>query len=148
MSMRSRNFRWRPGRSPREAWDAGRYIVVLDQRVEGVLMRWWPQIEIQMKTEASWEDHTSNARQTLAALPVKIDGAMQATGNGWQGQTSEIYAPLGPDGRGWALILRQWMTYGKALELHHQGRYAIVGPTLEQVQRAVWADIKRAARLR
>lgn len=141
------HFRWRSGQSPREAWDAERYEDGLDARIESALNQHAPQIETDAKQNASWKDWTSNARQTLAAFAVKVEGPMNATGITYDGEVQETYAPFG-NGSGWSLLLRQWMNYGRSLETIKQGKYAIVLPTLEQHQRAVWAAVKRQAGLR
>jgi hypothetical protein len=142
-----RNFRWKQGKSPREAWDAARYETALDRRIEAALNKTTPRLEADAKQDAPWTDRTGNARQTLAAFAVKVEGPIQATGITYEGQVNETYAPFGR-GKGWAVILRQWMSYGRSLETIRQGRYAIVLPTLEQHQRVVWAKVKRQGGLR
>lgn len=140
------NFRWR--KSPSQGWDARKYTDALDQGLESALNgQSAPRIEADAKHGASWTDRTSNARQTLAAFAVKIDGPTRATGITYEGEVSETYAPFG-QGVGWALILRQWMSYGRSLETIRQGYYAIVLPTLQLHYRAVWENVKRQCGLR
>ena len=67
-----------------------------------------PVIEAAAKENASWTDRTGNARQGLEGLVEDISETMVA------------------------LILKHKMDYGVFLELSHQGRYAIIMPTLEQ----------------
>jgi hypothetical protein len=79
---------------------------------------WAKNAETQMKKNARWKDHTTNARNGLY-------GDADFTGG-------EIVAVLG-----------HTVTYGKFLELAHGARYAILIPTLiaegPQIQRYVQA---------
>jgi hypothetical protein len=117
-------FRWVAGQSPREVW--GRQEQVYVQRLEAVI---WQQllyysvlIEAYMKTYAPWEDHTSNARQTLFSRVYKAPGRRHVL---W-------------------LVACQKMEYGVYLELDHGGRFAIVMLTLQLHQREVWTSVKDA----
>lgn len=112
----SRNFRWI--RPPTQAWSSQRYIVALDNAVAGVLTTWAPTIEADAKLHARWTDRTGNARQTLAAIAYRRQPHLHA------------------------LILRQWMSYGKWLELRWGGRYAIVLPTLQVYYEDIWRSAK------
>lgn len=76
------------------------------------------EIEAYAKDNASWQDRTANARQSLF---THVD---QATGK------TTIYLSHGMD-------------YGVYLELRHQGRYAIILPTLEHFYPRIEAAYKR-----
>lgn len=73
-----------------------------------VLKYWVAQSMSMMKTGARWTDDTGNARQGLLAKDF-------------------------PDGDGGSLVLWHSMPYGIWLEVRWSGRYAIVGPVLNQV---------------
>ena len=116
--MARKHFRWT--KPPTQAWKALVYIKALDNWLEHLLNFYWaPQVEASAKVNATWKDHTGNARQTLKAFAYK--------------PTENI----------WALVLRQTMSYGKYLEMRYQGRYAIVLLTLAQFYDPVWSSIKR-----
>lgn len=66
-----------------------------------------PQVEAEAKQNAEWIDRTGNARQSLRAQALEIKAGAAA------------------------LLLIHGMPYGRYLELSFQGRYAIIGPTLE-----------------
>lgn len=133
-------FRWKT--TPSQGWDGSRYIRVLDRSVGDLLNAWAPQIESAAKTGAPWTDRTGNARQSLAAYAVKVarDRPVQAVAVG-RGER-QVGTTYNPGVGGWALILRHGMSYGRALELNRQGRYAIVEPTLQQYQARVWDGVK------
>lgn len=110
------NFRWLSGRSPRQVFGRRREILVrrIGQSVYMLLIWFAPQIEADMKRNATWEDQTGNARQTLAAFVFFPETGVVA------------------------LVGKQQMDYGKWLELKNGGRYAIVGPTMEMYYETVW----------
>jgi hypothetical protein len=114
--MTRRNFRW--DRPPSQAWDGRLYMRTLFNAVVSLMWYWAPIIEADGKRNARWTDRTGNARQTLAAF---------------------VYEP-----QPWvaALVFRQWMSYGKWLELAHGGRYAIILQTLEQYYAQVWSSVR------
>lgn len=119
--MSGRTFRWIV--PPSRAYHAQIYIRALDDTLGSLLDGVWaPIIEADAKTNASWTDRTSNARQTLAAFAYKRTPTL------------------------WALVLRHWMTYGKWLELRWGGRYAIILPTLQLYYQPIWDSIVKAAR--
>ncbi|RMH11466.1 MAG: hypothetical protein D6698_16330 [Gammaproteobacteria bacterium] len=109
-------FRWT--RRPSQAWNMGGYMVNLMDGVEQLLNYWAPQIERDMKMNAAWVDRTANARQTLAAFVIRLSPYQVA------------------------LIARQYMHYGKFLELRHGGRYAIVMPTMRYYYAPIWSSVK------
>lgn len=116
----SNNFRWLPGRSPRQVFGAGveRFVRRLRNGLIVILELKAIEIEAEMKKNAPWTDRTSNARQTLAAFVYVVkDGVI-------------------------ALVAKQQMSYGLWLELKNGGRFAIVIPTLEQFYGEVWDAVR------
>lgn len=109
-------FRWTT--PPTQAWDADRYVTVLETGVLNVLESFAPRIEADMKTNALWTDRTANARQTLAAFAYKKGDRLLA------------------------LVAKQQMSYGKWLELRWQGKYQIIMPTLQTYYGPVWRSVK------
>ena len=109
-------FVWR--KPPSKAWKASVYKAALMRAVYLQLLGYAPRIEIDMKRNASWMDRTSTARQTLASF-VYILGDLVI------------------------LVAKQQVDYGKWLELRHQGRYAIVLPTLQRHYAPVWDAVKQ-----
>ena len=83
------------------------------------LLRWAPQIEADMKRNASWTDRTSNARQGLSVFVIRIGNSV-------------------------ILVAKTQMSYGKYLELNNQGAYAIIMPTMRQYYRRVWSGVRKA----
>lgn len=139
-------FKWRV--SPSQGWDADNYQEAVDRSLDRVLGgQSAPVLESDAKKNAEWTDRTANARQTLAAFALKVDGHLSAVINTYTGKGNDTYAPFGR-GKGWALILRQWMAYGLALETQYQGKYAIVLPTIQLNQRAIWANMIRQTGLK
>lgn len=76
--------------------------------IRAVLEYWGARAVTEMRSNASWTDRTSNARNGLA---------------------SQVY--LG--GESASLVLFHTMNYGIWLEVRWSGRYAIIGPTLNEV---------------
>lgn len=114
--MAKSRFRW--SKPPTQAWSAAPYVIALERGVMDVLQYYAPQVTADAKTGAPWRDRTGNARQSLLAFEH------------WAQQHVA------------ALTLMQVMEYGVFLELRHQGRYAIVLPTLEPYYERVWGTIK------
>lgn len=83
------------------------------QAVHSVGEYFSPIVESEAKANASWVDRTGNARQGL---------------HGFVEDVSESIV---------LLVLQHKMEYGIFLELSHQGRYAIILPTLEAHYNAV-----------
>lgn len=110
------NFRWRV--PPSKAWQIPVVVQRWEDAVNAELLYWAPQIEADMKRNASWEDRTSNARQTLNAF---------------------VHSPRTGV---LALVAKQQMTYGVQLETKYGGRYAIVLPTLQLYYDRIWQGIK------
>lgn len=89
------------------------YAVRAEAAVVDALSALAPQVESDAKRMAKWKDRTGNARQGLRAsvhAEAKIVG----------------------------LYLVTLMEYGKWLELKHQGRYAVIMPTLTGYYKRVW----------
>lgn len=139
--MPKQTFKWT--KPPTKAYAAERYIRALDRGVGDLLMYWSAKVETAAKVNADWIDRTGNARQTLAAFPVKIkkNQAVQAVMVMESGQLVPVSYNPGRDG--WALILRGGMSYNKWLEIAKQGRYAIVEPTLDSHSNLIWNSVKR-----
>lgn len=73
-----------------------------------ILRYWVAQSMSMMKSGARWTDNTGNARQGLMARDF-------------------------PDGEGGSLVLWHSMPYGIWLEVRWHGKYAIVGPVMDQI---------------
>lgn len=120
---------------PMEAWPKGgeAYVRSVRAGIHGVCLRWAPEIENYMKSNAPWTDRTSNARQ---ALHAKVEPPTPAA----------VVAEI-------ELIMAHGMIYGSFLEGYdwrrgytrtQQGdRFAIIEPTLDLYAPRVWADIRR-----
>lgn len=95
----------------------------LQQRVKAivraVLLRYAIEIEASMKQEAPWIDRTGNLRQSLHA---------------WVEEMADVFA----------LSFDYGLTYGKFLEFSHEGRYAIISPTLDKYWPLILADLQKA----
>lgn len=81
------------------------------------------QLEAQMKSDAIWEDRSGDARRGLSARASQNDGIVKMT-------------------------LSHSVSYGYWLEVIQNGRFAIIGPTIEQHGRRLtynaWRRIKYA----
>lgn len=84
-----------------------RYYQTTLEALHAIGQYYAPIVESYAKQNAKWTDRTGNARQGLQGLVEDL---------------SETTV---------ALYLKHGVEYGTALELAHQGRYAIVLPTLE-----------------
>lgn len=82
-----------------------------------VIMDYWAKAATsQMRSEATWEDQTGNARQGLEARAVSTP------------RTS-------------AIVLYHTMPYGVWLELRWSGKYAIIGPVIRDIAPQVAASL-------
>lgn len=81
------------------------------------------QLEAQMRMDADWSDRTGNARAGLTAKASEDDGVV-------------------------TMALSHTVSYGYWLEVVQNGRFAILGPTIEQHGRRLtynaWRRIKTA----
>jgi hypothetical protein len=93
------------------------YIRALQLGILGIVQRRAPEIQSWMRDNAPWTDQTGNARQALHTEIVAL--------------TSQI-----------ALELAHGVTYGVHLELRNSGRYAIIGPALDEWAPVIWQDVK------
>ena len=129
-------FKWQT--PPTEVWPVGAaaYVAAVKRGIHTVMMRWAPEIENWMKSNAEWQDRTASARQTLWSRVEPISAAAVV---------NEI-----------ELIMSHGVFYGYYLEgvdpRHNfaptrQGwRYAIVTAALDEFGPRVWADIQRLFR--
>lgn len=79
-----------------------------EQAIRMVLEYWAARAVTQMRQNAEWTDRTSNARNGLASRTfIEGDSAV--------------------------LVLFHTMPYGIWLEIRWSGRYAIIGPTLDDI---------------
>lgn len=85
-----------------------RFDAEVQESIRAVLEYWGARAVTEMRMNASWTDRTSNARNGLASS-VYV-GDTDAT-----------------------LVLFHTMNYGIWLEVRWSGRYAIIGPTLNDV---------------
>ncbi len=112
------SFEW--DRPPEEVFgELGEaYAQAIHNGVLQIAQRYAPEIEAWMKTNASWEDRTGNARQSLIGDVEDI--ANQAV----------------------ILIMSHGVEYGTFLELANAGKYAVVTPALDTFIPKVWNDVK------
>lgn len=85
-----------------------RFNPEVEEAIRMVLEYWAARAVTQMRQNAQWTDRTSNARNGLA---------------------SRVYV----DDDSAALVLFHTMPYGIWLEIRWSGRYAIIGPTLNDL---------------
>jgi hypothetical protein len=81
------------------------------------LERYAPEIEGYMKVNAPWSDQTSNARNGLAARAFRESGSM-------------------------GIVMFHQVPYGIYLETKYSGRYAIIGPTIEEYGPRVMGSLR------
>lgn len=78
------------------------------QAIHATLRYWATQAMTIMRTEAHWTDNTGNARQGLMAKDFV-------------------------DGEGGSLVMWHSVPYGIWLEVRWHGKYAVVGPVMNQI---------------
>jgi hypothetical protein len=119
---------------PQTVWPQGAeaYARAVRAGVHGVLQRYQPLIENEMKTSASWTDRTGNARQTLYAAvePPTV---------------AEVMGVI-------EFIMSHGVEYGAFLEgldprynfapTALGRKFAIVLPTLDKYAPIIWRDIR------
>lgn len=93
------------------------YMAAVRQGVEAIALKWAPTIQNWMRDNASWTDRTGNARQSLHTEVTQL--------------TNEI-----------VLLMAHGVDYGVHLELGFSGRYAIIGPALDEFWGPIWTDVK------
>ncbi len=110
-------FTWT--RPPTEAWPemAEAYVHEIRRAVRMLADRYAPEIEAYMKANAVWIDRTGNARQRLYT------------------EVSDVALDMID------IILSHGVEYGIYLELANQGRFAIIGPTLDIFAPRIWRDV-------
>ena len=106
-------------KSPEDVWPAGarQYLEAVNAGIEAIAQKWAPEIQNWMRDNAVWTDRTGNARQSLHTEVLNL--------------TSEI-----------ALMLAHGVSYGVNLEMGFSGRYAIIGPALDEFAGKIWTDVK------
>lgn len=117
---------------PQTAWPAGAeaYARAVRAGVHGVMMRWAPEIEAWMKSNASWVDRTGNARQGLRSEVLPRTAA-------------EVVGLI-------ELNMFHSVTYGVYLEgylpdgtpMMRPSAYKIIEPALDHFGPRVWADVR------
>jgi hypothetical protein len=115
--MATTGIRW--DNPPDKAWGelADAYQAAIQAGVKAIALRWAPEIENWMKGNAPWTDRTANARQ-------KLNAAVET-------EAHEMVS----------IILSHGVDYGIYLELRNAGRYAIIGPALDEFASKVWDDV-------
>lgn len=110
-------FEWQ--KSPEDVWPAAfaQYMEAVNAGVEAIALKWAPTIQNWMRDNASWTDRTGNARQSLHTEVHNL--------------TSEIM-----------LLMAHGVDYGVHLELDFSGRYAIIGPAIDEFWEPIWNDVK------
>lgn len=89
----------------------------LDAAMAAFTSFWAPQVEGYARTNAPWQDQTSNARNGLTAVPEVQPGK-------------------------YSIVLFHRMPYGIWLEVRWSGRYAIILPTIQTMGREVMAGAR------
>lgn len=87
--------------------------------VDGVMQYWASKAVSDMRSRAKWDDQTGNARQGLGAQVVSTPA-----------QT--------------VLILYHSVPYGVWLEIRWSGKYAVIGPTMNNIAPQVAAMLSQA----
>lgn len=110
-------FVWRV--PPERAWGdlANAYAQSLRDGIYQLAQHYEPLIQGWMQENAAWEDRTSNARQTLSAEVERLAEAAVE------------------------ILMAHGMDYGIFLELAHGGRWAIIGPAVDEFAPRIWADV-------
>lgn len=98
---------------------ADAYASSLHRAVIALALRYAPDIESWMKSNAPWTDRTGNARQTLHVEVRQVVNDMVE------------------------IVLSHGVSYGVFLELKNAGRYAIVNPALDEFAPKIWSDVQR-----
>ncbi len=114
------SFRWQNGKTPSEATNEllENFLKVMRSSIFLLAQQFAAEIESWMKANASWDDRTGNARQTLQAEAEQ--------------ELTEI-----------AIRIFHGVDYGVYLELSNQGQYAILGPALDYWSVRFWGAVKR-----
>jgi hypothetical protein len=94
------------------------YIVDIRAAIAAVLLRYEPEIETWLKTNAGWTDQTGNLRQSMWAEFQQVALDLQ-------------------------IAFDYDLDYGVFLELANSGAYAVTGPALDYFAPRIWADIQR-----
>lgn len=97
------------------------YEAAIREGIRAILQRRAPEIANWMKENAPWTDRTGNARQGLHTELEALAYEM-------------------------TLILAHGVQYGLPLELRNAGRYAIIGPALDEWAPIIWQDVKELMR--
>lgn len=93
------------------------YQQAIQAGVRAIALKYAPEIQNWMRSNAPWEDRTGNARQGLHAEVEEFVGAV-------------------------SVLIGHGVTYGIHLELRHSGRYAIINPALDEFAPRIWADVQ------
>lgn len=111
-------FHW--SASPETVFTQGyqRYVQALAAGLNAICKARAAEIEAWMKTNAVWTDQTGNARQGLYTEVERMGNAI-------------------------VIALDHGVSYGRFLELSHQGRFAIIAPALDHWSPILWADVQR-----
>jgi hypothetical protein len=94
------------------------YLQAVTAGIEAIALKWAPEIQNWMRDNAPWTDRTGNARQSLHTEVHNL--------------VNEI-----------VLVMAHGVDYGVHLELGFSGRYAIIGPALDQFFGPIWEDVKK-----
>lgn len=115
------SFKWVNNQRPDKVWatDFDAYAGEVKSAVEALLISFAPRVESYMKLNAPWTDRTGNARQSLAA---EFENTPTAYGLTF-GYANDI-------------------EYADKLEFANQGRYQIVGPTLDTFSVQIFDELK------
>lgn len=95
-----------------------RYDEAIHEGVLQIANLYAPEVASWMKQNASWQDRTGNARQSLDSEVIELTEAI-------------------------VLAFGHGVDYGRFLENANAGRYAIVGPALDYFAPRIWADVQR-----
>ena len=125
-------FRWTT--PPDKVWPPGAaaYVAAIRRFVHGVMMRWSPEIENYMKTNAPWTDRSSNARQGLYAAVEPPTSA----------EVIELIELIMAHSMFYGYYLENWNPVTNAPMLRPP-KWQIIEPTLDYFAPKVWADIQK-----
>ena len=112
---------------PSQAWGglANAYTAAIRRGVRAIAERYAPEIEVWMKSNASWTDRTGNARQTLTAVVEYL--------------ATDMVAVVLAHGMEYGIYLEGYTPEG--IETMQGGTYAIIAPAIDEFGPRIWADV-------
>lgn len=112
----------------------GKFDEKMDARIQSIMGYEATDAQNFMRTHAPWNDQTGNARQGLFAKSGKGEaqgpGRSVTTGRFTKGTSGSYY-----------IVIYHTMPYGIWLEVKHEGKLAIIDPTLNEYGPRVMKDL-------